>query len=170
MTLFRRKPDPLSQRAQSLSVRIAKLESQISKLNAELQAARSGEASMDGPQASLGSKAASGARAAAAQEPIFESMPPKPQIQALSASREAEALGLGLKRMGARQWWERVRRHLTGAPPANDKLLQFLAAGGLQGLRPLRYERRVARNRIIFLCVVLALILWGLLLVFWKTT
>ena len=54
-------------------------------------------------------------------------------------------------------------------PPANEKLVNYLAAGGIQGLRPLRFERRIARNRIIFICIVLGLLLWGLLVIFWHT-
>ena len=43
---------------------------------------------------------------------------------------------------------------------SNPRLVNYLAAGGVQGLKPLRYEKRVARNRV----VVLALILLGLML------
>lgn len=41
-------------------------------------------------------------------------------------------------------------------------MARMLAAGSVQGLRTLRYERRVARNRFIALFVILLLILWGL--------
>ena len=46
--------------------------------------------------------------------------------------------------------------------------MNYLAAGSIQGLRPLRYEKRVARNRFIFLVVVLVLVLWGILAVIFK--
>jgi cell division protein FtsB len=46
--------------------------------------------------------------------------------------------------------------------------VSYLAAGGIQGLRPLRYEKRVARNRFIFFVVILFLALLGTLLVFRK--
>jgi hypothetical protein len=61
-----------------------------------------------------------------------------------------------------------MKRQMVDPPPSNEKLVNYLAAGGIQGLRPLRYERRVARNRIIFICVVLGLVLWGVLIVFWQ--
>jgi hypothetical protein len=35
-------------------------------------------------------------------------------------------------------------------------------------LRPLRYEKRVARNRFIFLVAVLLLVLWGIIAVIFK--
>jgi hypothetical protein len=46
--------------------------------------------------------------------------------------------------------------------------VHYLAAGGVQGLRPLRYEKRVARNRFIFFVVVVFFALLGFVLVFWK--
>ncbi len=46
--------------------------------------------------------------------------------------------------------------------------MSYLAAGGLQGLRPLRYEKRVARNRFIALVLLLFLILLGFFAVFVK--
>jgi len=44
--------------------------------------------------------------------------------------------------------------------------VNYLAAGGVHGLRPMRYEKRVARNRFILLVVVLFLILLGVISVF----
>ena len=44
--------------------------------------------------------------------------------------------------------------------------MNYLAAGGVHGLRPMRYEKRVARNRFILLVVVLFLILLGVISVF----
>lgn len=58
-----------------------------------------------------------------------------------------------------------VRRwlsHIRGPTSNNPRMAKMLAAGSIQGLRTLRYERRVARNRFIALSVILLLILWGL--------
>ena len=58
-----------------------------------------------------------------------------------------------------------VRRwsvHFRGPTSNNPRMAKMLAAGSVQGLRTLRYERRVARNRFIALFVILLLILWGL--------
>ena len=53
------------------------------------------------------------------------------------------------------------------APLPDDEqsasLVNYLAAGGVHGLRPMRYEKRVARNRFILLVVVLFLILLGVI-------
>jgi hypothetical protein len=44
--------------------------------------------------------------------------------------------------------------------------VSYLAAGGIQGLRPMRYEKRVARNRFILLVVILFFTLLGIITVF----
>jgi len=58
--------------------------------------------------------------------------------------------------------WRRLVNHLRGPTANNPGMARMLAAGSIHGLRPLRYERRVARNRFVALFVILLLILWGL--------
>ena len=53
----------------------------------------------------------------------------------------------------------RLRGWFNHPPPSNPRLVTYLAAGGVRGLRPLRYEKRVARNRFIMLVIVLLVIL-----------
>ena len=53
--------------------------------------------------------------------------------------------------------------HVHGPSANNPKLVNYLAAGSIQGLRPLRYEKRVARNRVIALTVILVAVLGGIL-------
>ena len=67
--------------------------------------------------------------------------------------------------MGA---FRRLQNHLRGTPTANPKLVSYLAAGSIKGLRPLRYEKRIARNRFIFLSIFFALILWGVVIAMLK--
>jgi hypothetical protein len=61
-----------------------------------------------------------------------------------------------------------VRNHFRGPTTSNPRLVNYLAAGGVQGLRPLRYEKRVARNRVIVFAAILFVILLGTLLVYLK--
>ena len=42
------------------------------------------------------------------------------------------------------------------------KLVSYLAAGGIEGLRPLRYEKRIARYRFIALIIAVFLVLLGI--------
>ena len=61
--------------------------------------------------------------------------------------------------------WNRIIKNFRKPPVStNPNMVNLLAAGSIQGLRPLRYERRVARNRFLAFTTVLVLILIGL---FW---
>jgi hypothetical protein len=75
---------------------------------------------------------------------------------------------LGVRKYDLPALFQRIRNHFRGPSTTNPKLVSYLAAGGIQGLRPLRYEKRVARNRFIALVVVLFVILLGLLAAFVK--
>jgi hypothetical protein len=57
----------------------------------------------------------------------------------------------------------RLRQQFRRPTTSNPRLVTYLAAGGVQGLRPLRYEKRVARNRFILVVIVLFLVLVGIL-------
>ena len=58
--------------------------------------------------------------------------------------------------------WNRLCNHFRGPTTSNPRLVNYLATGGVHGLRPLRYEKRVARNRFIWLVVGLSILLFGL--------
>ena len=58
---------------------------------------------------------------------------------------------------------KRVKNNFKGPSTNNPKLVSYLAAGGVQGLRPMRYEKRVARNRFLLLIIVLFLLLLGII-------
>ncbi|MBL9136377.1 MAG: hypothetical protein JNK85_10940 [Verrucomicrobiales bacterium] len=168
MGLFRKKPDPLARRAQSLNRRIAELEAEISKLNHTLTPEPNAPAA-SATNASKPSAVRPQPPSAASSEPVFEKMPPRPNDPSRVGPQGQEAVHLGLRRPLWSLWWRRMKRQFVDPPPTNEKLVSYLAAGGIQGLRPLRYERRVARNRMIFIFVVVGLLLWGLLVVFWHT-
>ena len=70
---------------------------------------------------------------------------------------------MGVAPSGIRSLWGRVGIHLRGPSTNNPKLVSYLAAGGIQGLRPLRYERRVARNRFLALATFILLLLLGII-------
>jgi len=68
----------------------------------------------------------------------------------------------GVRKFDFVAFWKSLRNHLSGPTGNNPGMVRMLAAGSLHGLRPLRRERRVARNRFIFLFLTLLAILWGL--------
>ena len=174
MAWFRKKPDPISDRARVLNDEIAKLESQIQQLDAQLQRdhsqprLRSTALPHSGTVSHPPSTPAT-PPAPAAQEPIFEEV----GQDLLKARREAATTPehyneLGLRKYDLPALVRRVRSHFRGPSTSNPKLVSYLAAGGIQGLRPLRYEKRVARNRFIAFVALLFLILLGIARVFIK--
>lgn len=184
MGLFKRKPDPISERAKLLNEKIAALEQQIQHLAAQPERpapapARPGSSSKSSiPFASAGTGSPRlrstvlppgqppAPEPAAAQEPIFEEVgrgriqsddePPAP----------AHFNDLGVRKYDLASAWRRLKNHFRGPVASNPKLVHYLSAGSIQGLRPLRYEKRVARNRFMFFAALLLLVLWGLIATF----
>jgi len=174
MAWIRKKPDPISDRARALNAEIAALESQIKTLDSRLQRQR------DQPKLRSTALPRSGTITHPAQglppakpdsahsdEPIFE------HVEKGRLQNHAEALNtpehyndLGVRKYDLPALLARIRNHFRGPSTTNPKLVSYLAAGGIQGLRPLRYEKRVARNRFIALVVILFVILLGLLAAF----
>ena len=179
MRLFTKKPDPISERAKVLSEQIAALEAQIKKLaNGQDHSSAGAAGSASAPpiqayafppaQPRLRSTAMPHGQtvAATSQEPIFEELvngriPTSAESPAPALEKE-----LGVRKYDLASNWQRLKNHFRGPVASNPKLVHYLSAGGIQGLRPLRYEKRVARNRFIILAVFLVLALWGLIAIF----
>jgi hypothetical protein len=168
MRWFRKKSDPISDRARVLNEEIAALEAQIKTLDTRLQRQQNqprlrSTALPHG--SSAGSIAASAGRTA--QEPIFEDLDQdKLQAGSEGTNTPEHYNELGVRKYDLPALLRRIKGHFQGPSTTNPKLVSYLAAGGIQGLRPLRYERRVARNRFIFLAIFLFAVLLGLLAVY----
>jgi hypothetical protein len=171
MGWFRKEPDPISDHSRELNDEIARLETQIKELDAQLQrnhsqpklrsTARPHSATLVRP------RPASPAGPAAANEPVFEQVDQNRLQDQRNVTDTPEHYNeLGVRKYDLPALFARIRNHFRGPSTTNPKLVSYLAAGGLQGLRPLRYEKRVARNRFIALVVVLFLALLGIILVF----
>lgn len=167
MALFRRKADPISDRARALNAEIAALESEIKRLNSNLE--QNGHTSRPRSHAGNGHSAPEPPPAPKprAHEPIFESV----DQNRLKARGENGAPSAHYNELGVRKYdlpalLRRIRDQFRGPSTTNPKLVNYLAAGGIQGLRPMRYEKRVARNRFIVLVVFLFIILLGIILAF----
>lgn len=164
MGLFKKKSDPISDRAKALNAEIAALEAKIKEL-AERPPA---EAPM--PKVRSTARPQGPVPAAPPPEPVFEEV----NHQRMNATAETEDPAAHYNELGVRKYdlaaaWRRFISHFHGPAANNPKLVNYLAAGSIQGLRPLRYEKRVARNRFLALTVILLLILWGLLYFFSKS-
>ncbi|MBM3877890.1 MAG: hypothetical protein FJ386_14450 [Verrucomicrobia bacterium] len=68
----------------------------------------------------------------------------------------------GVRKFDLSGWWQSFKGRAAGPAQTAPGILPLLTAGTLHGLRPLRYEQRVARNRFIGLFLVLLLALLGL--------
>jgi len=201
MGLFRKKPDPISERAKHLNNQIAALEAEIQRLAEQKETpppvapykSPFTEASTPAPAPQtkaaparptpqksqqprlrstavphgLNVPAASPSPAPApAHEPIFEEVD-QDRIQSNSEPvTPAHFNELGVRKYDMASAWKRVKTHFQGPVASNPKLVHYLSAGSIQGLRPMRYEKRVARNRFIVLAVFLVLALWGIIAIF----
>ncbi len=167
MNWFRRKADPISDRARALSSEIEALEAQIRQYELTLHENVPHEEPVASPFARA---ATAGARlhpraVGSRHEPDLEDM-----AQARLTVQETEA-GAPVNDLDLRKYdllgaFKRAKEHLRPATTSNPKLVNYLAAGGIQGLRPLRYEKRIARNRFLLLFGIFFLVLLGILSVF----
>jgi hypothetical protein len=166
MALFKKKADPLSERSRALNSEIAALEAQIKALDSKLQDApiRPRLRSTARPHGSPISAALASPR-----EPVFEPV----DHHRVKAQPEQETAPAHGNELGVRKWdwlgaWRRLKNNFHGPPANNPRLINYLAAGSIQGLRPLRYEKRVARNRFLLLTIILVVVLWGIAAFIWR--
>ncbi len=161
MAFSKKKPDPITDKAHALNAEIAALEAEIKKLDSQLT--RPAEPRFRSTALPAGETVPRPAEKPAPpppSEPVFEEV----SRAKLAARAEAPELfnDLGVRKYDLPALFNRLRNHLRGPTTSNPRLISYLAAGGVQGLRPLRYEKRVARNRFIWLVVIVSVVLFGL--------
>jgi hypothetical protein len=164
MGLFKKNPDPITDRSRELNAKISELESEIKKLSEEVQPGPAQRVRLNANPKSAGITAPPVAGARRPSDPIFEKVDQNP----LKAPTESPATAQHFNELGVRKYdllslLERIRKQFQSPPAANPKLVNYLAAGSIQGLRPLRYEKRVARNRFVALAILFLLAVLGIL-------
>ena len=171
MALSKKKLDPLSDRARDLNQEIAALEAEIKRLSS----APAGHV----PTPATGPKFRSTATPGMAitSQPKAPATPPTPAptdpvfedvrhgtVAAPPATEAPELFNeMGVRKYDLPALFHRLRDHFRPPTTSNPRLISYLASGGVQGLRPLRREKRVARDRFIVLVLTLLLALSGLL-------
>jgi len=160
--------DPISERARTLNDQIASLEFEIKKLDNQLQVSSAkpklrSTAIPHGATVSRKIENPPPAPKPLSHEPVFE------EVNAKSFQPEADPRDryneLGVRKYDLPALWHRLCNHFRRPTTNNPRLVNYLAAGGVHGLRPMRYEKRVARNRFIALCIFLFVIMFGTFLV-----
>jgi len=171
MAWVKKKPDLLSDRASALTAEIASLETQIKRLDAQLQRGEHprlrSTAVPHGVTITHTTPAPVPRPAPRPPEPIFEEV----DQDRLKAHHENANTPDHYNELGVRKYdfpalLQRVGDFFRGPTTMNPKLVSYLAAGGVQGLRPLRKEKRVARNRVIALAIFLFLMGLGVIYMF----
>jgi hypothetical protein len=160
-----KRTDPIAQRARALDAEIEALQEQIRQLGAQVDGGQPPDRQNPGADREL----RMGASEEAAREPVFEVVDHK----RVKTQSEPQATADHYNELGVRKYdlagaWRRFQGNFHGPPASNPKLINYLAAGSIQGLRPLRYEKRVARNRVLALAFLLAMVLWGVFTIFWR--
>jgi hypothetical protein len=140
MSWFHHKPDPIDERERAIDAEIAALKERIDQLSRTTEP----------PKPKLRSTAL---------PPGATAVEGRPPAEASARRDEPRRLPGTLETPEPPRAWDRFLEWLRGPPPNNPKLVNYLAAGSIQGLRPLRYEKRIARNRVLFLggCLALAI-------------
>ena len=163
MGLFKKNPDPITDRSRELNSKISELEAKIKKLSQELEPAPGPRLRSTAYPGGGTDSIQSGAATPTGGEPIFEKVDQNQLKSPAEPPAAAEPFhDLGARKSGLASLWERLKKEFQGPPAANPKLVSYLAAGSIQGLRPLRYEKRVQRNRCIALAILLLLASLGI--------
>jgi hypothetical protein len=164
--LFKRKADPISARERALKQEIAQLESRIKQLNEQPTPAPPVLESK--VRSVVTNTQSSNFATRRPPEPVFVEVTRKAEVAQAEPVPETALFNneLGVPRYNLAGLFKRILGGVRSSPPSNPQFVQYLAAGSIQGLRPLRYEKRVARNRFIILAVFFLALLWGILAMF----
>ena len=165
MRLFRNKSDALAERKRMLDAQLQAVNERIKMLSEQSKGA-----SLNKPQArQLNSRPSSSSNQFSA-DPVFVEIGRDSSLIQPTQCRESPELynDLGVRKFDLASSWRKLTSVFRGPEPTNPRLVQYLAAGSIHGLRPLRKEKRIARNRFLILVVCLTFLLWGALVMFMR--
>ena len=156
----KKKVDPISDRSRALTDQIAALEAEIKKLDSQLQRAPAPKFRSTAIPHGMTVARSHESTPPPVHDPVFEEIKPLPDTEETAAPDQFNELGV--RKYDLPGLFNRLRNHFRRPTTNNPRLVAYLAAGGVHGLRPMRYEKRVARNRFVALTLVLVIVLFGL--------
>jgi hypothetical protein len=161
--------DPISDRARALNDQIAALESQIKKLDSQLQhttAPKLRSTTLPHGVTINRTRESAPPRSKPVTEPVFEEVKPVRDDDETAGPDQFNELGV--RKYDLPALFNRLRRQFSRPAAGDSRLVTYLAAGGVRGLRPLRYEKRIARRRVIVLAIIFFVILFGIFYTFYR--
>jgi hypothetical protein len=159
MGWFTKPKDPMSARQAELDREIQAIQRRISDLSARpLPEAR------PKPPTPASVRSAPSLPPAPASWQNFESSSarPTPAPAPVSVSGPRTGPTVPADRFNLVEVWQRWMQRLGGHPRRPSGLVHLMAAGSVHGLRPLRYERKIARRRFLLSLGLLLLLLYGI--------
>jgi len=159
MGWFTRPKDPMSARQAELDREIQAIQRRISDLSARpLPQAR------PKPSAPPSVRPAPQNLATPGSWQNFESSAarPTPAPAPVSVAGPRTGPAVPADRFNLVEVWQRWMQRLGGQPRRPSGLVNLMAAGSVHGLRPLRYERKIARRRFLLSLGLLLLLLYGI--------
>ncbi len=163
MAWFNKKADPISERSRALTAEIAAMESKIKKYEAQMDSQPSGPRM----RSTALPRATKPAAPPTPTAPVFEKVDTNRLMKPAEPTNTPDHFNdFGGRKFDLPALLRRLREQFRGPTASNAKLVSYLAAGGIQGMRPLRREKRIARNRTIALAIILLLALLGMIAVF----
>jgi hypothetical protein len=164
----KKKNDPISDRSRALNDQIAALEAEIKKLDTQIQRVPAPKfrstAVPHGATLARTHEPPPPPPPAPVHEPVFEEIKPLSDTQEIAVPDQFNELGV--RKYDLPGLFNRIRNHFRRPTTSNPRLVAYLAAGGVHGLRPMRYEKRVARNRVIALAILFLILLLGVISIF----
>jgi hypothetical protein len=163
MAWFKKKADPISERSRVLNAEIAALENKIKKYESQIPSPPPVHGAH--VRSTALPRASKPAAPATPTAPIFVKVDTHQLMKPAEPATQPHFNEMGVRKFDLPALIRKVRGLFHGPTASNPRLVSYLAAGGIQGMRPLRREKRVARNRTIALALILLLVLLGILAV-----